>query len=59
MGDDDVQLSFDCLGGIATLETGCLSLLCSFSVWSSVAQLVEQGAYNARIVGSIPGITHM
>ena len=24
----------------------------------SVAQLVEQGACNARVVGSIPGTTH-
>ncbi|KAK6320832.1 hypothetical protein J4Q44_G00078080 [Coregonus suidteri] len=26
--------------------------------WSSVAQLVEHGTCNAKVVGSIPGTTH-
>ena len=29
------------------------------TLWSSVAQLVEYGACNTRIVGSIPGTTHI
>ena len=29
------------------------------TIWSCVAQLVELGACNARIMGSIPGATNM
>ncbi|CAB1346705.1 unnamed protein product, partial [Coregonus sp. 'balchen'] len=39
---------------VAAVEGTSRSLL----LWSSVAQLVEHGACNAKVVGSIPGTTH-